>query len=281
MAVPAGCPGGYGVDGTPPSGLALSGLFGSGAADVTRSGFTGDAAAAASAPQPAWPGFPAGTRLFVVQASEQSTLARYYPPANLIDQMMTVAGAWRNSAVDHWVGAPRITRTGGPVFNINTSVAALWAMGPRDDATLRRDLATLAERVQGSLARIDRSDWGTVTITPYNPTTNGPLEFWSTGAAARTTTRDDPPGVTTSPPDNPRGETTPDTHPGSPLPHLPDPIDFLDALKWVVVPVAAVGGLLAARPYFDAVFGGRGARGGKSAKGDPARTNPRSRRRHP
>jgi hypothetical protein len=47
-----------------------------------------------------------------------------------------------------------------------------------------------------------------------------------------------------------------------------------------VVPVAAVGGLLAARPYFDAVFGGRGARGSKGAKGDPARANPRSRGRH-
>lgn len=279
----AGCPGSpLGDYGASPSGLALYDPAGDAAPPRSASPTpTADERARASAavriPQPVWPGLPAGTRLFVVRATEHSTFRPFSPPANLIEDRLRVAGNWRNPAADHWIGAPRITRTSGSVFALgggsgfDTTVAALWALGSRTEEQAIADLAVLLARVRDALGQIEHSSWGDVVVAPYNPALNGDLAGWAGGAAAVTQTRDEFPVLTADPNENPVGPTTDGTHPGSPLPTFRGTTDLLDALKWVVVPVVAVGGLVAARPYFEALFGG------KSAK--PARPNPRRRTR--
>lgn len=114
------------------------------------------------------------------------------PSANTIDAAFARATVFGG----RWAGPPRITRTSHLTEAARVRVAAVyvWGTPPYD---LREPLRgtdapadVLQRRVQEELPLIPLGVWGPVVVGRYLPAANGPLEWWTSGEAANTRTRD-------------------------------------------------------------------------------------------
>ena len=163
------------------------------------------------------------------------------PSPDQIERRMTAAGR----TLGRWAGPLRITRTGDVTSVSTVSVAGLFLFAPiATPPDLRAPLMgadTPADRLRRAVDRelgelvdgIPGVSWAPARVAPYQTARNGTLEWWTSGEAARTTTREilSPGAGLTAPRDTPDGPTTPDTRP----PGTTDPLGALrDALPWAV-----------------------------------------------
>lgn len=163
------------------------------------------------------------------------------PSPDQIERRMGAAAR----GLGRWAGPLRITRTGDITSPSTVSVAGLFLFAPvASPPDLRAPLAgadTPADRLRravdaelGALVSgIPGVSWAPARVAPYLASRNGALEWWTSGEAARTTTREvlGPGAGLTAPRDTPDGPTTPDTRP----PGATDPLGALgDALPWLV-----------------------------------------------
>lgn len=161
-----------------------------------------------------------------------------------------------------WIGAPRVTRTDttvtGGVREWTVTVAALYGAptgGPWPETAPGPGVAEALRAA--ALARLDtlRGSW-TVRAVPYVAAVNGSVNWWRSGEASRTRTRDESPGLSgglVDAPDNPTGPTTDATHPTTPAGAAGGAVRAASGvLPWVALAaLAGAVGLVAWR------FGGR------------------------
>jgi hypothetical protein len=163
------------------------------------------------------------------------------PSPDQIERRMTAAGR----TLGRWAGPLRITRTGDLTAPSTVSVSGLFLFAPvATPPDLRAPLMgadTPADRLRRAVDRelgelvslIPGVSWAPARVAPYQPARNGDLDWWTSGEAARTNTREPlaPGAGLTAPRDTPDGPTTPETRP----PNTTDPLGSLrDALPWVV-----------------------------------------------
>lgn len=151
-------------------------------------------------------------------------------------QMAALPPAERN--VGGWVGPrPRVTRTGGvsSVFHTDsftTTVAWLYEV-PETNSAARTVaiLQAVKDRITLNLTRMDPAvgHWSDVTVSPWAEGYNGAVTWWRGGFAARTTTEEEPPTLSTDANENPRGPTGADTHPTTPAETLEHMVAALGA----------------------------------------------------
>ena len=152
----------------------------------------------------------------LVVAEESSALIWNAPTYEAIRGALIAARLGDNTRSDGaWVGpGPRVTRVAqvGALRGFVTRVA--WLYGVGDGVTIPR--TRLRDRVAAELDRV--GSWSDVTVVDYAPAVNGSLEWWLTGAASQTQTRDEFPTGSgrVDATENPIGPTTPETHPTSP-----------------------------------------------------------------
>ena len=155
----------------------------------------------------------------VLYAVENSVIEADAPSAVKIEAALRGApGALPEATRWQWVGgAPRIVRQAivGTGFRTHVAWPAAWTdaqvaladLGPLRDALARAGGAALASIDAGPLGV--RTEW-TATVADYGEAANGPLAFWTSGAAANTRTRDNFPTGTArlDPNENPLGPDT-------------------------------------------------------------------------
>lgn len=166
------------------------------------------------------------------------------PSAHAIDAALsraTVPGG-------RWAGPARITRTSHLTEAARVRVAALYVWGepPYDLRAPLRGIDTPADvlrrRVQEELPIVPLGVWGPVAVGPYLPAVNGPLEWWTSGEAANTRTRDvlgTLAGVAL-PDEPPNGPTTPETTPPAIVPRAARAASEAasDLAPWVIAALA-------------------------------------------
>lgn len=164
------------------------------------------------------------TSYFILQAQERSVIE-----ANAPSQTEILSAFGRTSlsgrgvpVIAQWVGAPRITRNAIPP-NFVTNVAALVQVNGDGQAGLDQARATAANLKQ-QLDTIDTSvlsssNWGDVSVTPYQAALNGPLAAWASGLMATTQTAANFPSAVATP-ENPIGPTTTATTPQGIVPNV-------------------------------------------------------------
>lgn len=152
----------------------------------------------------------------LVVAEESSAFIYNAPTYEQIRGAMLAARLGDNTRTDGaWVGpGPRVTRVAqvGALRGFVTRVA--WLYGVGDGVVVPR--ARLRERVAAELDRV--GSWSDVSIVDYAPEVNGSLEWWLTGRASQTQTRDEfaTGSGRVDADENPIGPTTLETHPTSP-----------------------------------------------------------------
>lgn len=153
----------------------------------------------------------------IVHAIESSILQANTPSAQQIDAALNAVnfggGNWGG-----WVGPrARITRQAiiGQSFQTHAAYLYQWPDNAFTAAHIDYMRAQLLAQVQQMLQ--PTGDW-TVTLEGYAPATNGSIDWWSSGNASITTTRDDFPTTTgrVDATENPTGPTTAATHPSTP-----------------------------------------------------------------
>lgn len=164
--------------------------------------------------------------VLVVMAEERSALAANAPTAAAITaafRRARLAGGAQDRG--DWLGpAPRIVRTATVGERFGTWAAWVyawptdapaggWSLGPPSDALGQELVNNLARELAGV-----SGGWQTVTATDYARAVNGGLEWWASGEASSTRTRDEFPTGTgrLDASENPRGPTTDATHPSTP-----------------------------------------------------------------
>lgn len=129
------------------------------------------------------------------------------------------------AGLGRWAGPLRITRTSSLNAPSRTVVAGLFLFSPvSDPPDLRAPLRgadTPADTLRANLVReldavsFPGATWGGATVGPYLEQRNGPLVFWTSGEASRTSTREPltlGAGLVARE-DTPDGPTTPETQP--------------------------------------------------------------------
>lgn len=145
---------------------------------------------------------------YMVTATEKSATLAGAPSSAAI---LTVLNDAARAGGD-WVGpAPRVTKTlhtPSPTQGYWTTFA--WPIDVHE-GLLEDRLRAVREGVAYALSRI--GTWYNLSITPYSESLNGPTDFWTSGNAARTRTRDDFPSGTArlDPDENPIGPNDPET----------------------------------------------------------------------
>lgn len=172
-----------------------------------------------------------------------------------------------------FVGSARVTRRTG-TFQRITDVSWLYSWTPRatpaDEATAARNIADyirtqadLVIQAQFGLTQVPgapvdlspeelRGGWSLAQILPYDPAVNGTVDWWQSGAASRTNTRDafdlnEQTGSNASV-DNPVGPTTNHAPDMNPL-GTNDPNSAFNKLFGLATTVAWVAGGIAVMVY--------------------------------
>ncbi len=204
----------------------------------------------------------------------------------------TAPAAARPLQLGNWVGAPRVTRVALLVSTGGRKTRAAWLYefpdlsdDPALQSEVRRYESIRRERLRTqALENLRRyaggAAWQNAILTDYNAGINGTVDWWRSGQAADTVTRDafdlnQQLGSSTE--ENPVGPDTthrpPALDPLSPLGGSPLVANALGALKWIVI-----GGvvLYVAGPALRDVLSASGRR---YASRSAARANPKRRRR--
>lgn len=198
---------------------------------------------------------PGGQRGFyrVLTAVETSTFSGGMPPYPLITDAFRKAlpshatiDEYRRWGVPiepgpkgEWVGpGPRVVRHQTSLTSAYRTYAT-WIVFWPDDQTTRELgnwlLQNLVEALPQTLKGVTRSsDWSQVTVAPYDPIVNGPINFWKDGSAMRTRSRDVSGAALTGPIENPIG-------PDNLVPTAPSPIS--GAGRWLLI-AGVMGGLV-------------------------------------
>lgn len=184
----------------------------------------------------------------LVTSSEFSVFEASMPTAAAITNAFARYTPKRNPILGQWVGpAPRVTRKsvlGG--FETDASWLYTW---PNSDFTTQNIEAlkrNLHDQVRDGLAELS-SAWSEPVLIPYSTALHGDVNWWLTGQAANTQTREVPAmGIAriTDAPENPVGPTTNDTHPTT----VPQAFRDLFESPWAWVIVGGVA-LFVAYPY--------------------------------
>jgi hypothetical protein len=149
-----------------------------------------------------------------------------------------------------------------PIVAAQIETQAAWLYQLPDDvpwSVARKDaiVGTLLARLD-ALLQAGSGSWSAAQMHPYAPALHGSLAWWSSGAAARTATREEPLGLIsriTNTPESPVGQ-------GRELSSTAETgVAFLERVADAIVPIAIVGGAIAATVYFWPVIAG--ARPGK------------------
>ena len=105
-----------------------------------------------------------------------------------------------------WVGLPRVVRSHAGECAWDLKIARLYEVpGTLDDLALATLRMELGSAVDASVPRSSQSlvsAWGPTNIALHNPLVNDTREYWQSGQASRTRTRDDWDG---GEPENPTG----------------------------------------------------------------------------
>lgn len=138
------------------------------------------------------------------------------PRATAVAAAMRKYTPQRNPVLGQWVGpSPRVTRK--PVLGgFETDVAWLYAWPDTDYSlqnlpVLKRNLH---DQVKDGVKEMGWT-WSDPVLIPYSATVHGSANWWATGQASQTHTRDESAtGIARlDTPENPVGPTTDDTHP--------------------------------------------------------------------
>lgn len=176
-----------------------------------------------------------------------------------------------------WVGSARISRRANalPPGGRLTDVAWLYSWPDRTPASAEATTAALITdyiRANAAVVLPEASGWRGVTVIPYDPAVNGSLEWWRSGEASRTVTRDafdlNQQTGSNQTRDNPTGPTTvhaPDFNPAG----TNDPNSAFNKLLGLATTVAWVAGGIAVLVYVVGPLVGA-----VLAPKTPARTNP-------
>ena len=153
----------------------------------------------------------------LVTSSEFSVFEANMIPAARIATAFKRFTPVRNPVLGQWLGpAPRVTRKqvfGG--YETDASWLYYWPDTPYSTQNAPTLKTNLHDQVKDGLAELS-SAWSEPALIPYSPTLHGSLDWWQTGQAARTQTRDAPAmglAQLTTPLENPVGPSTPDTRP--------------------------------------------------------------------
>lgn len=185
-------------------------------------------------------------RYFVASGQNEVFLRSNAPTASAIEAALrSVPLASGGEDAGSFVGSSRIVRraylslTGGRV----TTFAWLWKVSddptkPQTEAQNAARATNLAANLQAQISNVLNSqlnhaawgtDWSNVTVTPYDATSNGTIQWWTNGDASHTPTRDEFPLAQqlgqTSQVDAPAGPTG--ARPNSIASALPNPIPLL------------------------------------------------------
>lgn len=151
-------------------------------------------------------------------------------------QLASLPASQRN--VGGWVGPrARVTRVGGVSTAFHTdsfTTTVAWLYEVPDDNSAARTVAILQaikDRITLNLTRMDPAvgHWSDVTVSRWAEGYNGAVTWWRGGFAARTTTEEEPPTLSTDANENPRGPTGADTHPTTPAETLEHMVAALGA----------------------------------------------------
>jgi len=144
----------------------------------------------------------------VITATERSTLSASAPSYDAITRALQAARIGLDGS--NWIGPPRVTRVAQPPA-FRTTVAALYAW---PSSVVVPPVQALVDSVARQL-RAQSSDWGPVTAYTHAPGAHGEVEWWRSGQAAVTRTRDEFPTEAgrLDAQENPTGPTTNATHP--------------------------------------------------------------------
>jgi len=234
---------------------------------------------------------------FLLTATNEVTFSTNSPTAAQIEgalQAIPIVAARADRAArglpddGDWVGSARITRRANvlPPGGRLTDIAWLYSWPDRTPASVEASTATeIASYIlskardatfDGAAALPESAGWRNVAIVPYNPAVNGSLEWWRSGDASRTVTRDafdlNQQTGSNATRDNPTGPTTVHAPNFSPL-GTDDPNSAMNKLLGLATTVAWVAGGIAVLVYVV------GPLVGAVLSPKPARTNP-YRRRH-
>lgn len=172
----------------------------------------------------------------IVTSSEFSMFEANTPNAAAIATAFRQYTPRRNPVLGQWVGpAPRVTRK-SVLGGFETDASWLYAWPDTDYTTqnfeqLKRDLH---DRVNDGLQELS-SSWSDPALIPYNAQLHGSSQWWQSGLAAQTRTREVPAtGIAriTDAQENPVGPTTNATHPTT----LPEAANQLlrNPILWIV-----------------------------------------------
>jgi len=184
----------------------------------------------------------------IVTSSEFSVFEANVPTAASIATAYRQYTPRRNRILGQWIGpAPRVTRK-SVIGGFETDASWLYAWPDTDYTT--QNLVTLKQnlhdQVRDGLQELS-SAWSDPAIIPFSEALHGSVNWWASGQAAQTQTREVPAtGIAriTDAVENPVGPTTNDTHPTT-LPQAVGDI-FKSPVTWVVIGGVA---LLVAWPY--------------------------------
>lgn len=173
----------------------------------------------------------------VITATERSTLSALAPSYDAIVRALQAARIGLDGS--NWIGLPRVTRVAQPPA-FRTTVAALYAW---PSSVVVAPKQALVDSVARQL-RAQSSDWGPVTWQDYAPGAHGDVEWWRSGQAAVTRTRDEFPTEAgrLDAAENPIGPTTDATHPTTVATAASDAFGAGGSLLTTLVWVAVLGG---------------------------------------
>lgn len=148
----------------------------------------------------------------LITTTERSFLAANAPTADTITRAFQAARIGGNDG-SRWVGSsPRITRRAAPPYFYTT---ASWVY-EWPDAIRVVPRQALLDSVARQL-RAQSEDWDPPTAYAYDPNVHGSLEWWRSGQAGVTRSRDEAPTEfgRLDASENPTGPTTRETHPST------------------------------------------------------------------
>ncbi len=147
----------------------------------------------------------------LVKASRSNILEATMPEAVEVAQAFRAARlAGGEDVRGTWVGpSPRITRT-APLGAFHTAVAWVYAWPTAAPWRTGAPMRALSEELRANVLR-ELGDGWSVEVLTFDPAAHGSLDWWRTGGAAVTNTRDAAPVLTDRlrQPDNPTGPTVP------------------------------------------------------------------------
>ncbi len=181
----------------------------------------------------------------LITATERSTLSANAPTYDAITRALQAARIGLDGS--NWIGPPRVTRLARPPAFL-TTFAALYGW---PSSVVVPPVQALVDSVARQL-RAQSSDWGPVTAYTHAPAAHGELEWWRSGGASVTRTRDEFPTEAgrLDAAENPTGPTTNATHPRTMADAFGAGMDLLETL--------AVGGVVAVGVYLVWRYGGEG-----------------------